>query len=488
MKKVKKKSNKTLSVEEKFLFIQKNSFCRDFVEKVYFELKNNFLVGENSKIVVAVSGGIDSVTLLDVLFTLQAKIKLNLIVAHYNHSLRGKEADLDAKFVKNIAEKYGIAFHSSKGNVREFAKAHSLSLENAGRILRYDFLKQISRSVKAEYLATAHNLDDSIETFFINLFRGTGITGLCGIPEQRNIGKNLVLIRPLIKISRAEIEEYARLNSLEWREDSSNKLLHFTRNKIRNRFIPFLKEEFSTNISETLKRTITHLQGVDNFIAEHIQKALPNLIAERKQNYIAVKINLLETYSNFFKGELIQAIIEKYFKLQSLSLSAIDRILKLCKSQTGSVFDINEKLFVLRDRDYLIFSERIARTNFKYPISKIGDYQFENFRISLSEVSKKEIKFSKEGNIEYFDYDKVPELLFLSSLQEGDQFVPLGMKEEVKLSDFLINQKVSRIDKQNIVLLRTKNDIIWVCGYRISDKFKITAKTKRFLKAEFYVK
>jgi tRNA(Ile)-lysidine synthase len=455
------------------------------IDKVDDIMNNDFFVPIDSRILVAVSGGVDSVVLLDILAQMVEKFNFELIVCHFNHNLRGKESDEDEKYVARLAKKYGLQFLSGQGNVRKYAEKYSLGIEQAARRLRYRFLDKTARSGKVDYIATAHNANDTVETFLLNLFRGAGLTGLSGIPEMRQIAKNLALIRPLSRMQRAEIEEYARLRSLEWREDATNALLIYSRNRIRHDLLPKLEKEYSPAVVDVIKRTAWLFRNADEFIADYVKMGVNRVITDKGSDRFAIKIGFFQTYNEFIQGEIIQSAMRKHFNQQPVSLKTIDRILDLMSSPVGSICEISRDFIVLKDRDKLIFSRKKPAFECDMFIDRIGIFKVGKQKIILDKVYKKDVKFTRDPNIEYFDMDKLPKLLHLRRWQPGDSFKPVNFEGHVKVGDYLTNQKVSLLDKQNVLVLTNRVDIIWVCGFRMSDDYKVTKSTQRVIKAEF---
>lgn len=465
--------------------IQKNNrtFLK-FVQKVEHFLINDMLIDGASKIVLAVSGGVDSMTLLDVMAVLAEKYQFKLAVAHFNHNLRGADSNKDLDFVKNETKNYGFPFYFASGKVKKYAEKNSISIETAARVLRYNFFERVSRNFNADFVATAHTANDSVETFFINLFRGSGLTGLCGIPFRRQLIKDVLLIRPLIDFKKSELIEYANIRNIKWREDNSNSLLEYTRNKVRLDLIPKLENDFNPSIIDVINRTTRLIQSADRIIHNYVKKHLPDIIENVSSDSFCFNITILSTFDKFVQGEMIQTAFLKYFRLSPPSLAKIDRILDLIDSETGAFFEITKSITVAKDRNHLVFFRNFEKKEINLIINKTGTYTLNGYQINLQEVNKRQVKLSNSSNEEYLDFDLVPSLLYIRNWKDGDSFQPLGMQGTVKISDFLTNQKISFLERSKILVLCSKNDIIWVIGKRISEKYKIKEDTKRFLKIE----
>ncbi len=468
----------------KVSILPKDSLVINFLDKLQKYLDSVLLIEQDSKILVAVSGGLDSVTLLDSLFIISTKRNYKLAIGHLNHTLRGEEANQDEEFVVNLSKEYCLPFLGQRIDVGEFAKAHSLSIEQAARELRYDFLQRACQSFGANYIATAHTLDDQAETILLNLIRGTGIRGLQGIAEKKSLGKGFVLIRPFFNFKREEILNYAEHRNLKWREDTTNLMLAYTRNKIRHLLIPLLEREFNPNIVEILSRT--------SELAKKNQKLIKNIISKLIDDYVEVinpdecklDISKLKYYDSFIVGELVQEVILEKFNLPTINYKNIDSIRKLFSAESGTNIQIMKNLIVFKDRDSLYFVRNYNKENHNVKGSKTGRFIWNDNLIKFCEVPLSEFSRIEDPNVEFFDFEKVPEEIVIRTWNNGDRFVPLGLKNSVKLSDFLVNQKIPLHFKSKVPIVVGNDEIIWVCGFRISSKYKVTKQTKRVLKGE----
>lgn len=463
-------------------------FAKDFNAKFRDYLINSLLIEPKSKILVAVSGGIDSVCLLDVLFILKNQFLFDLAVAHLNHKIRGKEADEDEAFVKSLAEKYNLPFFLQRINVEERAKNMSASVEEAGRILRYDFLKRAGQSFSANYIATAHNLNDQAETVLLNIIRGTGIAGLRGIADKVEISKKMYLIRPLIIFTRKEIEEYAKERNLKWREDSTNNLLEYTRNKVRHKLIPLLENEFNPQIVHNLSKLASIAQVSYRIISDYIKHISEKFIIVKNKNEVELDIQNFKYFDNFIFGDLVQYIFNTYFNY-SLNFQQIDNLRSLLNAETGKYLMLSREIFVYKNRQKLCFirKEIKVENDLVVRIPKIGHTFWNDYFVEFEEVPLESFVINSDKNIEFFDYEKVGDEILIRNWNEGDKFVPLGMKQEKKLSDFFVDEKVPLYKKTQIPVFLTNGEIFWVGGLRISEKYKVTKKTKRILKGKIFL-
>ena len=455
-----------------------------FINSFKTNLINTFHISEGSKLLVAVSGGVDSIVLLDLLVQVVKDLKIFVQICHFNHKLRAFSADKDEEFVKRLAERYGIKCYTDSGNVREYSEKNSYSIEQGARNLRYQFFERIAKSIDIPYIAMAHNADDSAETFLINLLRGTGLTGLAGIPEQRSLSKKIQIIRPLLRFSKSDIIRYANLRKLEWHEDETNSLMLYTRNKIRHDLIPKLKSDYNESIVESINRTSALIKSADSFIKDHLNSYMKLVKYDKKTDQISIRISLLKSLDKYIQGEIIQKALEERFKVTNISTKVFERITNLTDQNVGTIVEINKTISVLRDRLNLIFYKQTINPEICIEIDRIGEFKVGPYKFKLNEVTKKEIKYQDNSNIEFIDLDLLPLKLKIRNREPGDTFTPLGMTGNVKISDFLVNNKISLLDKRNILLLTTRSDVVWVCGLRINDKYKITPNSTRFLKIE----
>lgn len=451
------------------------------VERVENFMVNELLVDDGASILIAVSGGVDSVVLLDILSIISYERGYLLNVVHVNHQLRGDDSKRDERHVRALADRYHLGCHSTSVNVKEFASRHSLSIEEAARELRYKFFRQTSGTVRAGYCATAHHADDSAETLLMNLFRGTGLTGLAGIPPRRLLMKKTTLVRPLLCLSKSEILEYAKLRNLEWYDDDTNTIATFTRNKVRHDLIPKIKEEFNPNIVATLSRTASLLRRADGFIDSLIDSTYSDITTE-SDNKISIDVHKFSVLHEFLQGELAERAVAWLTTGKPVSLSAIDRIISLTDKAPGTKETLYQNVIALRERDSIVLMYENHVQEIYLSIYKLGVFHIGKYTITLDEVTRNDVRIGESKNVEYVDYDKLPYRLTLRTWHPGDTFHPIGMKGHSKVSDYLTNAKVENSERSNTVVVTTTTDIVWLVGHRLSDDFKLTNETRRIVR------
>jgi len=318
----------------------------------------------------------------------------------------------------------------------------------------------------------------------MNIFRGSGITGLSGIPKVRQLIKNVRIIRPFIDIPKNELIEYAKARNLQWREDESNDWLDYTRNKIRHKLIPTLENEYSPAVKENVQRITKFLQGADEFIQERISELSEMIINKESPESYSININILNSNNKFIQGEIISRFIKSELEIPQTNYTQIEGILSLKDKVTGTIFAIDKFWTCVKDRTKIVFRKNLLPVKIHQQIEKIGVYVFGTKKLTLKEVSKNEVILNDNKDTEYFDFDKFPLIVTLRNWQEGDIIKPLGSTGRMKVSDFLINNKVNTFDKNFVYVLAKENEVIWVLNYQINDKYKITDNTKRFLQGK----
>ena len=426
----------------------------------YINTNLSFL--KEKRLLLAVSGGIDSMVLVN----LCHQLKLEIYIAHCNFQLRGEESDEDEHFVISQAEKLQTPIFIQRFETRAFAEQQKLSIQVVARKLRYDWFNTLLINNDFDYILTAHHLDDSLETFLINFTRGSGLDGLTGIPEQ-----NGTIIRPLLTFSRNEIEAFAKENAVEWREDSSNASDNYLRNKLRHEVIPVLKE-LNPSLLDSFENTISNLQQSQSLVNDASQMVYKQVVSE--EDTIKIDISKLKAFQNY-KAYLYQWLNEYGF-------SDWNSVYDLIDAQSGKqVF--SETHILLKDRNYLIlFPKQNENESIHFLVAK-GQKEIK-FPLKLEFCNVDDISVNTTNTI-FVDEDILQFPLIIRKWQEGDFFYPFGMNGKKKLSKFFKDEKFSLIDKSKTWLLCSDNEIVWVIGSRQDERFKVTNTTTKILKINY---
>ena len=424
--------------------------------KVQKFISEKSLFIREEKLILGISGGADSVCLMHVFLELGYSFEL----AHCNFNLRGEESDADEYFVKDLAKEHQLKVHIKQFDTLVYAAENKISTQMAARDLRYAWFEKLRIKSKAKYLAIAHHANDDVETFFINLVRGSGLKGFLGIKEKNN-----AIVRPLLSVSRLEIEQYLKDRGLVFREDSSNASVKYLRNKIRHELIPLLAQ-MNPSIQQTVKDEMRILDGVAQIYASKVEEVRKDLTQE-KNGIVQLEISALLAL-NPLHGYL-------YELLSAYGFYAVEAISKALQGQSGKQFFSSTHQLVV-DREN-IFISLLNKENEVFEITEKTISLVYPLEINFKVMADKTIIY--DNNIAQLDVEKLKFPLTLRKWKEGDKFMPLGMKKFKKLSDFFIDSKFSIIDKQEQWLLCSGVDIVWVLGCRIDERYKLESNTKK---------
>lgn len=431
-------------------------------QKVENYINKHKLLTNKKPIIVGVSGGADSVALLHVLIALG----YNCISAHCNFHLRKDESDRDEIFVRNMSLSYSIPYFSVDFDTITYAKANHISIEMAAREQRYEWFNELASKYNAQCIAVAHHADDSIETMLMNLIRGTGIKGLKGISA-----KNGNIIRPLLCCTRKEIEKYIYAKKLSFVTDSSNATLNYTRNKYRNQVLPLL-EQINPAARNTLYESLARFDGINKIYKDAICK-IENEIIENESNCIKINIEKLKLTAD--ASTVLYEILSKY----GFSADDILSVSEHLNNESGKMF-FSTNYQLLKDREYLFVRKKEKNSNDLYEIEANTAVLMEPVNLTFRLFEKPQnFTASKSNNCIHLDASKLTFPLKIRSWRQGDSFVPYGMKNRKKLSDFFIDSKVNRLNKKNIWLLTSNDEIACIIGYRTDDRYKITCDTTK---------
>lgn len=433
------------------------AFEANITEKSFFN--------KGQKLLVAVSGGIDSMVLCYLLL----QTGHNFSVAHCNFKLRGIESDDDEKFVKDFCNKNKITFYSRSFDTSEYAESNSISIQMAARELRYNYFKELMENEAMDILLTAHHLNDHIETFFINLLRGSGINGLKGIEEKRNN-----TVRPLLAFTKEQIQNYAHENHIAFRNDSSNNEDKYVRNFLRLNILPKFKV-LNPSFELVMQRELEHLKDYHKILSNHFEKEKKKIVIEEKDS-IRIHIDRLK------ECETPQLILFEILKDYGFNSKEIDKILLSSDSIPGKRF-VSANYELVKDRDFMII-KKIVNLN-QTTIEIKNDQTQINEPVHLSFKKVNDFVPEKNSAVAYIDASKLQYPLKLRNWQTGDKFRPLGMSGFKKLSDLFVDLKMNQFEKQETLILENGNkDIIWVLNKRMDDRYKITDQTKDILRIE----
>ena len=418
---------------------------------------------KGTKVIAGVSGGADSVALLDEL----VNAEMQCVVAHCQFHLRGEEAERDARFVQSLAERYHVSFFRIDFQTEAYAQLKGISIEMAARDMRYAWFEELRKREKAEVIAIAHHADDVVETFLMNLSRGTGLRGLTGIKSTETIW------RPLLNRTRKEILDYLDERHLTHVEDSTNAECHYTRNKFRNEVIPMM-EKVQPKFKQNVLNTIDHLRQAELFLQEQLE--------EKKSQLMCWEEDVLRLHYSALRQEknlsfLLYEILSEY----GFSPADVDRIEQNVRSPKSGVSFFSAGYRVDVERDSLVMRKRTAEsreTTYLIP-SETG---FTNLPLNI--VCREffdTVAFSRDVCVCYVDAEKIRFPLTLRRWRPGDTFVPFGMKGKKKLSDFFIDQRLSNAQKEQVWILESDGDIVWVIGHRSDNRFRVDSSTKKIM-------
>ncbi|NMC57134.1 MAG: tRNA lysidine(34) synthetase TilS [Eubacteriaceae bacterium] len=448
--------------------------------KIYETIIKYDLISSNQTVLLALSGGADSTALLIILKKLSSIINFKIYALHLNHMLRSAEADDDEKRCAQICKELDIICYTKKIDVLNYSKSKNLSIEQAGRELRYKELFLLKDELNADSIVTAHHFDDNIETILMRCMRGTGIDGLCGIDIKRKDG----IIRPLLFAKKSEITTYLEKNKISYCIDKTNYENEYFRNRIRNLVIPELiktKPDFDDIIIRLCNQTKIIRDKIDNELEFYKNHIIIN------DSSAKINIDMLYCANDYIKPYIIRYMINNIKSLINIEKKNIDSILSMPASNTIWCIDLPGDIVAKREYEFLIIKcikcDNITEKSFKYPIT----YNSENeiwqlgIKILLKKVNLFEKKYSSTYE-KYIDYDKIKGNIFIRNRQTGDKFYPLGLKGSTSLKKYFINIKVPKQQRDKIPLLCDEENIIWIIGYALSDKYKVDEETKNILK------
>ena len=462
-------------------------------QRVLGFIREHHLADAGQTLLVAVSGGQDSVCLLHLLHHLQPELGIKLHVAHLDHQLRGKESAGDARYVAKLVRSLGIPATIEKRDVAAYQKEHGLSLEEAAREVRYNFLAETAAAVGAAAVAVGHTLDDHVETILLHLVRGTGTRGLRGlqpVTKRRVSGKELKIVRPLLTVRRAETGEYCTSFQLQPRQDASNLSLEPLRNRVRLELLPLL-QNYNSGIFEALQRTaqiagddIAHLEG-------EAARYWPKVADKQGDVIVLDKKALLKLPVSVQRYLLRQAVETAAGNLKDIEARHIEEMVQTLDKPAGKQISLPYGLVFAVDYDRYLLAKDISDLNpfpvlqGEYPIKTPGKTVIPGWRIDAGIIEPEKQSAGNNPFIAHFDYSRIAGKLTVRAHQRGDKFQPLGMNETKKAAQFMMDVKIPNGWRSRIPILTDNTGILWVVGYRIGERVKITEQTTKVLRLEF---
>ncbi|WP_430611880.1 tRNA lysidine(34) synthetase TilS [Flavobacterium sp. JP2137] len=415
------------------------------------------------KLLLAVSGGVDSVVMLHLL----ADLKLDIAVAHCNFRLREEQSDQDASFVEALCLQRGIPFFGISFDTEQYAEEKGVSIQIAARSLRYDWFEQLLNEQQLDFVLTAHHLDDAVETFLINFSRGTGLDGLTGIPEQ-----NQRIVRPLLIFSREEIYQHALAQAWEWREDRSNAETKYLRNKLRKNVVPLLKES-NPGFLHAFKNSISFLREANGMVKDASETHYKQVVTEVDEK-CHIDIAELKTKANY--------LAYLHFWLQPYGFKNWNDVDALIEASTGKII-FSDSHLLLKNRSELILAPKSVLAAAEQ-VYYLDENETITQPITLKNERQTQLLPQDDTYTIYVDRDRLQFPLSLRKWRQGDSFYPLGMQGAKKISKYFKDEKYSQIDKEAAWILCSENQIVWIVGGRMDDRFKIKNTTINILKIQ----
>lgn len=437
----------------------------DLVRRFKQYVKEENLFQQKDKLLLAVSGGVDSVVLCE----LCKQAGYDFVIAHCNFQLRGAESNRDEKFVKEFAKRYDAELVVKRFDTKKYATDNKLSIQVAARELRYEWFQEIIQdsAFNIQYILTAHHANDNIETMLMNFFKGTGINGLKAIlPKQAKIA------RPLLFAGKEEIISFAKEHKLEFVEDSSNASDKYTRNYFRNKLIPGIKEVFP-QVEENLLNNLQRFREAEQLYQQAIDQHKKKLLEQRGNEIHIPVLKLL-------KAQPLHSIVYEIIKDFGFTAHQADDCIALLKSETGKYIQ-SPSYRIIRNRAWIIISPNETTEANNVLIEREGDIDFIEGKLEIKKLQTSNLKLQTSHQTAQLDAEKINFPIFLRKWKQGDYFYPLGMNKKKKLSRFFIDQKLSLTQKEKAWVMEMNKKIVWVVGMRIDDRFKITDATKEIL-------
>ena len=452
------------------------------IEKVKKTIEKYDLLKKGDRVIVALSGGPDSTALFAVLVLIAKELNLELIIAHFNHGLRGAESEEDEKFSRELSKKTGIVFVS--GKMDRGKKEKGISPEDFYRRERFNFLNKVADDYQAQKIALGHNMHDQAETVLLNVLRGSGLEGLKGFLPVRD-GK---FIRPLMETSRQEIIAFLNKEGVRYREDISNRDRKYLRNQVRLELIPYLKEKFNPKIEENLVKMAEILRSEDEFVKQYVADTLKSSFIQRRQNQILLRIDDINKLHPAPRLRLYKILLESFSPAKNgfsfTHIKALDNMAQRCVSGKRIVLPLGIEARCEYNDLIIERKKNISKQKeYEYKINIPGSLYIKERKLTVrAELTTKENFVTSGKNEVYLDLDKIQQPLIIRSRRNGDWFQPLGMQGRQKIKNLFIDHKVPRGRRDEIMLLVDRLSVIWIENMHLNDRIKVTANTENVLK------
>jgi len=473
--------------------VKERGYQHPLAERVLHFIRQHHLALGQHPLLVAVSGGQDSVCLLHVLVKLQPELNTELHVAHLDHQLRGAESEADAQYVAELARQFGITSTVEKRDVEAYQAQQRLSLEEAAREVRYTFLAEVAGSIGAEQVAVGHTSDDHVETLLMHLIRGTGTRGLRGlqpISRWQSSANNLTIIRPLLQVSRQETADYCRHHQLVTRIDTSNFSLSPLRNRVRQQLLPLL-QSYNPRIVETLLRTADIAADDLAFLEKEVARVWDKVVQKHEDTIVLDKTEFLDLPSGLQRHLLRRAIEDLLGSLKDIEARHIEEVMDALVKPAGRSLNLPGGLFFsVEYNQYLLGPDPAASSPFpvldgEFVLKIPGEVLLPGWRVTASVIKRRQMTDEDDNFSACFDLDKAGDRLVVRSRQSGDRFQPLGMNQTKKLGEFMIDAKIPRAWRRRVPVVCSPHHILWVVGWRIDNRARVTENTTRVLCLKF---
>ncbi len=452
-------------------------------EKVKMDIQNHGLIERDDRILVAFSGGTDSLALLNLLDHIKNELGFIIGAAHLNHGLRGSQADDDEAFCRTFCEQRGIPYYSKTIDVAAYAKEQKISIELAGRKERYVFFKDIMVNKRYDKCATAHHLDDQAETILLNLMRGASLSGLTGMQPKRED-----FIKPLLGVRKEDLVVYLEKEGITSREDESNKESIYQRNKVRNHLIPYIKENFNGNIEETLVRMGRLIQKDLEYIESQVSDASGKFIEKDElSDQVILKKGAFLEQEAILSRLVLEALKALKHNLTDIEEVHVREVMALGHKETGKIIHLKEGIMVRNNYGELIFEKDKLKANtepLEVWLMIPGEYRVRGKRITLRVIPKDEMK--KDTHLRFFNGDILEEKILLRHRRDGDTMRPLGMGGYKKIKNILIDRKVNREIRDDLFIFQNRKDILYIGGMMISEDYKVKESTNKIVEVGIF--